>query len=507
MDEHRHKKGIRTALVILAIFIPVAVCSLLYLRGDLFLGMGFNRQGEAEGEMQNQTVEAGSMGDAMEEDEETQADESSINRQEEYETSHKEEKEETPEQEPLTASPVKLSDAYVEKGSVASLKSYYPDATGYTWEVRDMENGKWLQVPEEDIAQTTDELYRPVSIYMAEVYAEKGEYDIRCTASLEGGEMITDTATLHPLEKIKSISADEYTGKAGEYISARQIPVNVTYENGRQETVTGLNGLYFLEKEESSKPGTDTVSSDNMTEVITTVIMSKEYCYLEGEKTCTLRYHAGEEAIDVPVRIVGKDTMAPQITDLSVGSFENSAVDEPVAVTISITAEDDVTAYSDLVYAFLPEGEKPQEEDWTGEASFTMDITKNGIWNAYCRDESGNVASKEQEMIVVDNKAPNVSLSLENDTWCTENKIIVNAKDAQPVEYCYSCIETEEDSGWIDKNEHITKKNGTWIVKVRDASGNETELEIVIDNIDNKPPVIHAIRKKTEGEGETISND
>ena len=302
MDEHRHKKGIRTALVILAIFIPVAVCSLLYLRGDLFLGMGFNRQGEAEGEMQNQTVEAGSMGDAMEEDEETQADESSINRQEEYETSHKEEKEETPEQEPLTASPVKLSDAYVEKGSVASLKSYYPDATGYTWEVRDMENGKWLQVPEEDIAQTTDELYRPVSIYMAEVYAEKGEYDIRCTASLEGGEMITDTATLHPLEKIKSISADEYTGKAGEYISARQIPVNVTYENGRQETVTGLNGLYFLEKEESSKPGTDTVSSDNMTEVITTVIMSKEYCYLEGEKTCTLRYHAGEEAIDVVFR-------------------------------------------------------------------------------------------------------------------------------------------------------------------------------------------------------------
>ena len=42
---------------------------------------------------------------------------------------------------------------------------------------------------------------------------------------------------------------------------------------------------------------------------------------------------------------------------------------------------------------------------------------------------------------------------------------------------------------------------------MRDASGNETELEIVIDNIDNKPPVIHAIRKKTEGEGETISND
>lgn len=505
MDEREHKRGIKAMLIALAIFIPAAVCIFLYLRGSLPLGIGFGRQGKDEGAIQARAAETGGTGGAIEENEEAQEAGSVINAQEEYATSHKEEEEETPEQEPLTASPVKLSDAYVEKGSVVALKSYYPDATGYTWEVRDMETGRWIPVPEEDIAQATDELYRPVSIYMAEADAEKGEYDIRCTASLEGGETITDTATLHPLDRIKSISADEYTCKAGEYINARQIPVNVIYEDGRQETVTGLNGLYFLEKEESSELGTDTVSSDNMTEVITTVIMSKEYCYLEGEKTCTLRYHAGEEAIDIPVRMIGEDTTAPRITDLSVGSYEISTVDEPVAVTISITAEDDVTAYSNLAYAFLPEGEEPQEEDWTGEASFTMDITKNGIWNAYCRDESGNVAIKEQEMIVVDNRAPIVSLSLENDTWCTENKIIASAKDAQPVEYCYICAETGEDSGWTDKNEYTVKKNGTWTVKVRDASGNEAELEIVIDNIDNEPPVIHAIREKTEGE--TITDD
>lgn len=163
-------------------------------------------------------------------------------------------------------------------------------------------------------------------------------------------------------------------------------------------------------------------------------------------------------------------------------------------VTVTIIADDNVTAYSNLQYAFLPEGEEP--EIWSDQSTFTVDITQNGKWIAYCRDESGNVIQEVREIVAVDNKAPEVSLSLENETWCTGNKILVNAKDGLSVEYCYCCPQTGIDSGWCTKDEYAVSENGTWTVKVRDAAGNVTEKEITIDNIDNKPPVIRGIKEK-----------
>lgn len=402
--------------------------------------------------------------------------------------------------EPLTTLPVTLSDVYAESGSIAAFKCYYPDAEDYTWETYD-ENDGWIPAQADDITVNTDELYRQISTLMVlAADNDRKEFVVRCNVKRTTGTPITEEATLHVLPKIESVSADSYTAEAGAYISAREIPVQVSFTDGSQDTVTGLGGLYFLEKEESTEQ--DTTVSGNMKEIITTVITAHDYMYLEGEKDVVLRYQGKNESVDIPAKLIGKDTTPPEITQLSIDDFEISTIDRPVTVHVAISAKDNVTAYSKLQYAFLHEGEEPQEESWVDRSSFDADITMNGKWIAYCRDESGNIAKEEKDIIAVDNKAPVVQLSLENETWCTENKILVDARDGLSVEYCYSCTQTGEDSGWITKNGYAVSQNGTWNVRVRDAAGNMTEEEITIGNIDNQAPVIKKITEKKEIEEE-----
>lgn len=424
--------------------------------------------------------------------------------QKEYATPHKEE---IPEDlDPLTTSPLPLSDIYVESGSIAVFKCHYPDAEDYIWETCD-ENGEWISAPVEDVLTSTDELYRQISLFMVSAADKKQDgLMVRCNVKRTGtAETTTEKATLHILPRIETVSADDYTAKAGTYISVGEIPVQVSFSDGSKDTVTGLGGLYFLEKEESSEHVTE--ESGNMTETITTVITAHDYMYLNGEKDVLLRYQGSNESTDIPIRLIGEDTTAPCITQVIISDFEISTVDEPVTVTVKIIAEDDITADPDLKYAFLPEGEEPSEEQWTDQSSFDADITMNGKWIAYCRDEGGNIAKEEKELVVVDNKAPVVQLSLESETWCTKNKILVNAKDGLSMEYCYSCAQTGEDSGWTTKNEHVITKNGTWKVRVRDAAGNITEEEITIDNIDNQPPVIRGINIMEQNEIEEENNN
>ena len=219
-------------------------------------------------------------------------------------------------------------------------------------------------------------------------------------------------------------------------MNAGEIPVEVTYSDGRQEVITGLSGLYFLDTEES-KESSETASG-NMQETITTVKTACDYNRLEaGTAEGTLGYRKQDgESLEAPVNLKGLDLTAPVISELQIDDFELSNVDRPVPVTVSVSASDDVTPTRQLDYAFLPEGLEIQEEDWKKEAVFTAEITKNGIWTAYCRDEAGNVATADRELIVVDNKAPTINISLQyKEEWCRQNTIYVSAEDNLPVEY------------------------------------------------------------------------
>lgn len=209
---------------------------------------------------------------------------------------------------------------------------------------------------------------------------------------------------------------------------------------------------------------------------------------------------ATSESSDVPAVMEEPDQTPPMINELHIGGFEVSRTDETVPVTVSFSASDNVTPVSRLTYAFLPAGEEPQEDDWKQEHVFTADITKNGIWTAYCRDAEGNIATMDRDLIVVDSKAPVISLSLQKEEWCQKNTIYVSAEDSLPVRYRYICATSGADSGWITESSKIVDTNGIWTVRVQDDAGNTAEQDITVDNIDNRAPVIRSITEKTEGE-------
>lgn len=404
---------------------------------------------------------------------------------------------------PLDDPLIEPSDIYAEKGHSAVFKAYHPQAEDYQWEIYDTEKECWEKASGEAVSDSQDELLREVSSLQL---TSDRDQSIRCQISTVNGTPLTYEAKLHVLAgEIKSIAADELKVQAGEYVSAMDIPVQVTYQDGSQDEITGLSGLYFLDQTESKR--VSTTESGNLQETVTTIRTACEYDHVEdmGSQEGLLSYKSGEGFMDIPIAITGVDKTPPQITSLTLDGYEVTNIDQTVPVTVTIRAIDEVTPIRQLEYAFLPEGEDVQEAEWTKDASFTAEIDKNGIWTAYVKDESGNIASTERDLVVVDNKAPIVDLRLESQGWCKENKIYVSAEDALPVQYRYFCEETGEDSGWIDGSSKSILENGTWKIQVKDTLGNVAEKAIMIDNIDSKPPVIRSIKEKTEKE--SISNE
>ncbi len=407
------------------------------------------------------------------------------------------------EAEPLDDSILEPSDIYTEKGKQAVFKAYHPKAQAYQWEIYDTEKAIWKKAPQEAIAEQADELRRRVSLL--ELSADTDQR-IRCLIDLGTAEPMTCEADLYILPgQIESLSADAYSVEAKTYASSMDIPVKVTYRDGKKESVTGLSGLYFLEQSESSENAI--TSAGNSRETITTVRTAHEYTYIgQGSRERQLLYRKDDgESIDIPVNITGLDQTAPQITDFTISDIEVSNVEQAVPVTVTIKAMDEVTPLRKLTYAFKPEGEEPGKADWTDASVLQTEITKNGVWTAYCRDEAGNIATKTREILATDTEAPAVSLTLEKTEWCQENKILVSAEDKLSVEYRYLCEKTGEDSGWIREASRHVGKNGEWKIQVRDAVGNLAEQTIVVDNIDTQAPVIRGITEKPKGE--TANNE
>lgn len=398
---------------------------------------------------------------------------------------------------PLDNSILEPSDTYAEKGSVAVFQAYHPDAAAYRWET-ETEAGEWEIVSPDAVMEKTDELRRNISLL--EVAADK-EKTIRCQMSVEDGPALNYTAELHILSApIASISSDGFSAETGSYVKAGEIPLKVTYTDGKQDVITGLSGLHFLDTEESRE--NSETAAGNLKEIITTVKTACDYSHLEAgmtEKILCYRNPDGE-FIEVPVNMEGLDLTSPVINELSISEFEVSKTDQPVPVTVSFSASDDVTPVCQLTYAFLPAGEEPQEEDWREEPVFVADIAKNGLWTAYCRDAAGNMATTDRKLIVVDSKAPVIRLSLQKEEWCQKNTIYVSAEDSLPVKYRYICTTSGEDSGWVTESSKAVSANGTWTIQVQDGAGNIAEQEIMVDNIDNQAPVIRSITEKKEGE-------
>ena len=388
--------------------------------------------------------------------------------------------------------PVKLSDIYTVSGNTVLLQCYYPEAGSYTWEVHNRHTGGW-EAMEGETRQ--DELGRPVSALG--IAAEGTDImQVRCTVRMGDGSTVTENASIHMIPEILDVAVEEesFVTEAGRYLSGREIPVRVSYTNGTQDVITGLYGITFVKKTEKKEITAD--GAGNPVETVTTVYTEHNYAYIGLEdREFVLRYRNGEQQVtDMIMTVSGKDLRAPVISDVIVDGFEITNVDAPVTVHVEITAEDDKTPCPDLEYAFIPKDPEaddtvPDDRDWTQEAAFDLEITQNGIWTAFCRDQGGNTASMEKEIIVVDQKPPVLSLRLADTGWCSSTRLSADAEDHLPVEYRVIAPDGT-DSGWTAQKEYEVKCNGKWEVQARDSVGNVSSENITVTNIDRQPPVI-----------------
>lgn len=505
MKEQKQKSRIKILVLILFILVIILIAILVVKENNILHKLGF----------MNDDIESVNKTTEITEKEETtlseilmQAEQIStveametvpqteyLEETEAYATSHKGLQTEMIEETPLSTEIVELSDVYAEAGCNVQFKCYHPEAESYIWETYDIIKKEWTI--REDALWQKDELYRQVSVCSVTANNEQDDMMIKCTINLTNGEILSQIASLFTIPHITQISVKEdCTFNAGSYIFSRNIPIKVTYENGKTDTLTGIYGISFVDTMESKELTTNEIG--NVVETVTTVNTECEYSYIGvEEREVLLRYRNNDTVCDAKLLVSGKDLVAPEISTVEVSNLEVSNIDEPVNVNISIIAEDNETPYPYLEYAFLPQGTKPKEKDWTKKMSFEQKITQNGIWKAYCRDASGNIAVFEKEIIAVDQKAPVIKVNLEHTEWCISNKIIVKTEDELSVLYQFTCPETGEDSGWIARNEYDIKQNSTWKIQVKDAAGNIASETITVDNIDNQMPVINEI---TEGD-------
>lgn len=399
----------------------------------------------------------------------------------------------------LTDEPVRLSDIYSESGSTAIFRCFDADAESYEWEYYDLEAKEWTGAEPQEIQSNKDELNRMVSCFQTK--AEKDGFMVRCTMHFVEKEDEIQTASLFILkDEIKNIQADDFITDADTYISAQELPVRITYLDGSEEDITGLNDFYFLMSEEETDYSASISGNRIETTTLTTTECNYFYTGQDEEQMSVMRYRTEtrDNPIKITCKVTGKDLLPPVISDITISPYEVSNIDKPVTLTVTILAEDDVTPYPELEYAFVYAEDEPEEADWIKKPTFDICIDRNGRYIAYSRDQAGNVSQMEKEIITVDTKAPVISsVSLANASgWCRSNTIIVDAQDAGGISYYFENASSDIASDWITFSEYSVDANGIWIIKVRDEAGNITETEIEVSNIDREAPVIYRISVK-----------
>ena len=188
-QQEQHKKKLRSAaagsivtLLNVGIFAALMIVVMLH-RNDIMQGIAGWKKAQGDEKLQVQAAETEPVMN-QEEPEETpeKQTEDMPDDEEEYATSHMEETVETEEiPEPVATFPLRLTDVYAEKGSVAVFRCYDPEATHYLWETYDPQTEGWVE--NGDAVEITDELYRRVSTLLVEADDSHSELAVRCMST------------------------------------------------------------------------------------------------------------------------------------------------------------------------------------------------------------------------------------------------------------------------------------------------------------------------------------
>lgn len=408
---------------------------------------------------------------------------------------------------------IMVADIYCIVGDKASFYVYEADTAEYMWEYYNQKTAQWDDISnltDACVTQELDEYYREVSVLNIPAKEEYDGMAFRCITENQDSEKEIPNGVLYVIQPFDELTVpEEYKTNAMKLLYANEIPVTLSYKDGDDMEIKGLQGLYFCYEVSS----TENISKDfnEVTKTVTTV--SKEersYMTMPGDNPIVVRYRNAKDTMDYDINIIGVDETAPVIESYEVNEFVLLSKDseDGTEITVDIQATDNCTDTSSLLYCFALDGEQvPASDEFTDNNTITIQTNTNGMYAVYVMDEAGNIAKETTELIVVDSKAPEiVSVSLEYpdmNQWKESNVIHVEAEDKTALLYQYTCKGT--DSGYIRDNFYTVLSNGTWTISVKDAAGNIATKEVEITNIDHKPPTILNISQKNNNQGMTGS--
>lgn len=258
------------------------------------------------------------------------------------------------------------------------------------WEIYNAQTDTW-KIPADSVDVQTDEMGRRCSVLSVQTGAE--DVSVRCTVFMAEGETATDEAVVHIIPDIVAIEAEDYTADAGTWISGKDIPLTVSYADGTQDTVTGLYGVTFLDRQEDREYSVD--ENGHAVETVTTVNTIYEYARIEpGDRELLLRCRAGEQELETNLTVSGKD--AAPVVSVSLENPEDWCETNKLIV--------DAADYSSVEYRFINVINGEEDSGWTERNEYA--ISRNGTWEIQVRDASGNVTAETVTVSNIDNQKP-----------------------------------------------------------------------------------------------------
>lgn len=179
------------------------------------------------------------------------------------------------------------------------------------------------------------------------------------------------------------------------------------------------------------------------------------------------------------------DTVSPVIS-----TFTADTLSYAKKITLSVGAADSGCGLHNIPYMY--------DTSWV--ASPKYEVTENGTYTVKVRDGLNNMSTKSITVNNIDNTPPVInSVTKSTDGFAKSVKVTIDASDEGSG--LHETPYGHPDDGWYGENEITISENGVYIIRVRDALGNEVQDSFTIDNVDNTPPKIDEVKKEVLEDG------
>lgn len=166
-------------------------------------------------------------------------------------------------------------------------------------------------------------------------------------------------------------------------------------------------------------------------------------------------------------------------------------------VTIIITTGDDQSGIEKATINGETVDITKSEDGKSG--TITYDITENGTYTIVVTDNVGNTTEKTIYVSKIDTTAPTLEITKSTESWTNQDVALTikvdDPKDKEDIASGISKVTVEKEDGTTTTitikdgtGTYSAEENGTYKVVVTDVTGNTTEKDITVSNIDKIKP-------------------